>query len=817
MRHLSFLFLLASVCQLSASASTFDNIKRYPNGAEIRLDDSLLRIEFTTQRIVHVRATKNESWSKEKSLMLAGSERPVCRIEAEQSGQTLKLSSSELVVVVSLETGAISYHCPDGKLLATEAESPRSFREVDVVKSLPVTDSIRKVQTVDGEREVAGRYEVKKDRRAWEAMVQFKLAADEALYGLGFDEQDDLNLRGKSKRLYQHNMRIVVPSLVSTKGYGLLFDAYCAMSFEDNERGMSMSFDVVDQLDYYFIYGPDMDGVVSGYRELTGRATLMPKWAYGYVQSKERYATQDDLLNTLSEFRRRQIPIDVIVQDWNYWKPNCWGSFVPEESRYPDLTAMCERVHEQNAHIMISIWPNPSDIDEPGREIRKAGYMLSGSSYVDFFNEAAGDMYFDYVWQYLGRHGIDSWWCDSTEPEVKDWGERERPTNADELNINGLANIIDPQLLNAYGLADSQMFYDNWRKQTKNKRLVNLTRSGFAGSQAVGAVVWTGDISANWSTLAQQVAAMLNFSASGNPYVTTDIGAFFVRKQGQWFRNGDYDRGSEDLGYRELYTRWLQFGSFLTMFRSHGTDTAREPWRFGEPGTPFYDSIVSAIDLRYRLMPHFYSLGAKLYHENSSFVRPVAFDYPSDINTHDLKTQMLVGESIMVCPVLKPMYYEAGSKPLDNASKTIEVYLPQGTWFDFLSEKQLAGGKTITVEAPISRIPIYVKSGNILPMGPKLQYADEKPSAPIELRVYPGADAEYLFYEDAGDGWGYENGEFSTAKFTWDDDERKLTIGARKGSFDGMLKEREINVVVVGEGKKATVNYKGQLVTAPCN
>jgi alpha-D-xyloside xylohydrolase len=803
------------LCQHAAFAAIRD-VHETGRGIEYRVDDTRLKVTFVTDRIVHVAATRNEDWSSSAHPMLAQvAERPG-PVVASDEGDARVLRSAQVSVAVNRATGALVFRDAAGAVLLREdAAAPRAFERVAVLKSVPDPATVSIVKTVDGDRQVAGQYVQKKDRDAWKATARFRLRDDEGLYGLGFDETADLDLRGKTKRLYQHNLRIVIPFVVSTRGYGILFDTYSALTFDDGKAGTAVTSDVVDDLDYYFILGPSMDGAIAGYRQLTGAASMLPRWAYGYVQSKERYKTQDEVVDTVKAFRRRRIPLDLIVQDWNYWTPDHWGSPVPEAARYPDLAAMTKGVHDLNAHVMISIWPNPSPLDAPGKELKEGGYLSGGTPYVDFFRPEAAAVYFRNVWKYLGRYGIDAWWCDSTEPEVADWTwDPKRSDHADEINVAGLARVMDPQYLNAYALVDAQNFMRNWRRQAPDRRLVNLTRSAYPGSQAAGAVAWTGDTAAKWSVFAQQVAAVQRYSASGNPYVTFDIGAFFTARGRPWFMDGDYDKGAADLGYRELYTRWLQFGVFLPMFRSHGTDTPREPWHFGAPGTPFYDAIVDAIQLRYRLLPAIYSQAGLVHLRGASFIRPVAFAFPDDPRTLDLKTQMLFGDGIMVSPVTAPTYYAAGSTPIEGAAHTRDVYLPAGTWFDFWTGERLDGGRTVTVAAPISRIPLHVKAGSIVPMGPAVQYASERPDAPVELRIYPGADGDYTYYEDAGEGWGYERGEYALTRMRWDDAARKLTIGARSGTFPGMKTRRRFKVVVVGrDGKPVDVTYDGRAMT----
>lgn len=818
------LFFSMLIPCVDAAAAAIQDVRAIDAGIEYTANETRTRVTFVTDRIVRVTATINREWSAAPSLMRAAVAEAPGKIMSSDEGDARLLRSKNLTVKLNRTTGALAFLDAAGRPLLREDEaSPRRFEKVPVVKSVADPATITRIKTVDGERQAIGSYVQKKDRDAWKATARFRFEDDEALYGLGFDESTDLNLRGKTKRLYQHNLRIVVPFIVSTRGYGLLFDSYSALTFSDGKDGASVTSDVVDDLDYYVILGPSMDGAIAGFRQLTGAATMPPRWAFGYVQSKERYKTQGELIETVKEFRRREIPLDVIVQDWNYWQPGRWGSPVPEAQRYPDLGQMTQAVHDLHAHVMISVWPNPSPLDPPGKELQQGGYTSAGTDYVDFFRREAADVYFRNIWKYLGRHGIDAWWCDSTEPEVADWtGDSKRAENADDLNIRGLSRVMDPQFLNAYALVSSQSLLRNWRVAAPDKRLLNLTRSGYAGSQATGAVVWTGDTSAKWPAFLREITAVQSYSASGTPYVTTDIGAFFVRRDKPWFWNGDYEAGVADLGYRELYTRWLQFGAFLPMFRSHGTDTPREPWRFGEPGTPFYDSILQFIRLRYRLLPFIYSQAGLVHAHGASFIRPVAFAFPEDPRTHDLKTQMLFGDGIMVSPVTSPMYYTAGSKPVDGVAKSRDVYLPKGTWIDFWTGQTLAGGRTITVDAPISRMPIHVRAGSLIPIGPVVRHASEQIDAPIELRVYPGADGEYTYYEDAGDSWGYERGEYALITMRWNDTSRKLVIGQRQGSFPSMPAKRLFKIVIVGTheghgveagGKAIDVLYDGSAVT----
>ena len=791
------LLCLMSMGPITAPAAVV-HVRPHSRVASLQLTEGRLQVDFVTDRIARVRATRNADWAQKPSLMRVEVAEVPGRIRVKESSDAVELRSAKLVIRIDRASEAVSYFDPDGKpLLAEHPAQPRTFERVDVIKSLPDPATVTKETTVDGERERVGKYIQRKDRKAWRGKVSFRFAEDEALYGLGFDETSDLNLRGATKRLYQHNLRILVPSLVSTRGYGLLFDAYSAMTFADGAGGGSMTFDVIDDLDYTFIAGPDMDGAVSGYRQLTGEAAMLPRWAHGYVQSKERYKTQDELVATVKEFRDRKIPLDVIVQDWNYWISSQWGGDL-DTARYPDIAKMIRDIHEQDARVIISLWPNPSDRSAAGKALKDAGYTLAGTPFIDFSRPEARKLYWETAaWKPFGQHGMDGWWCDSTEPEIADW-QKDRPADPDSANIAGLAKIIDPQYLNAYGLWSGIGIFENQRAAAPDRRVLNLTRSTYAGGQRTGSMVWTGDIAASWETLAKEVASLQSISAAGYPYVTTDIGAFFVARKSQWFWSGQFDKGVADLGYRELYTRWLQFGAFLPMFRSHGTDTPREPWRFGEPGTPFYDAIVGTIHLRYRLLPHFYSLSGRVSRQNASWIRPLAFSFSADVATHDLKTQFMVGDELMIAPVLAPMLYGRGSAPVKDAAGSVDVYLPKNSaWIEFWTGRAMSGGQTVKADAPLSHSPLFVKAGAILPLGPRVQHSGEALSAPLELRVYPGADGSYLLYEDAGEGWGYQQGQHSVIPITWNDKRRELTIGAIRGGFPGMLKEREFQIVLV--------------------
>ena len=636
---------------------------------------------------------------------------------------------------------------------------------------------------------------------------------------MGSHEEGNLNLRGTHQYLYQQNMKAVVPVLVSTKGYGILFDSYSLMKFHDDQHGSYIWTDVDDEMDYYFMYGPDFDQIVSEYRYLTGKAPLFPKWTFGYVQSKERYTTQDELISVVKEYRERQIPLDLIVLDWMSWPGNKWGQKTFDPERFPNPTKMIEKIHDLNAKFMISIWPIMNNDGENQLEMKEKGYLLGNQANYDAFNEDARKLYWKQAKEGLFSHGIDAWWCDCTEPFEADWGGEVKPEPETRLQINTEESkkYLDPGYINAYSLLHSKGLYEGQRETTDSKRVVNLTRSAYGGQQKYGAITWSGDIAANWKTLRTQIADGLNMTVTGIPYWTSDIGAFFVRGGAEWFRDGHYEDGVEDLGYRELYTRWLQYGTFLPLFRSHGTDTPREVWRFGEPGTIFYDTIVKYIKLRYKLLPYTYSVAGWVTHNDYTMMRNLAFDFRNDHKAHNIKDQYMFGPSFLVNPVTEPMYYHSNSVKIEAASKMRQVYLPEGSdWYDFWTDQRFSGGQSIEAKADLETMPLYVRSGSIVPIGPDLQYSSEPTKEPLQLKIYPGRDGEFLLYDDEGDNYNYEKGDYSTILLEWEDTEQRLIINARKGEFSGMNQSIELLVSLVDKNsansERKIVYYDDQII-----
>lgn len=719
----------------------------------------------------------------------------------EETDNELILITSKLCLKMNKTTASIRYFDSMGKLLLQEREyESRVLEEYDSYQSIFTTDTkIEVVDTPDGKKEVIKDAPKIFDKKLYRSRLFLKWQDGEALYGLGQHEVGNINLRGSTVYLHQANMKIAIPMVVSSLGYGLLMDTYAPMIFQDQEEASYLYTEADEELDYYFIYGENIDGVVRGYRFLTGKAVMLPKWAFGFIQSQERYESAQELEKTVDEFRRRQIGLDAIVLDWCSWEGNLWGQKTLDEKRFPEPATMLSNLHHNNAKLMISIWPNMSHDCENYKEFKELGLLLPGSNIYNPFVSEGRELYWKQAKEGLFDYGIDAWWCDSSEPFTPEWnhmGEPEASTMYHEY-CNTASKHIPTELMNSFGLYHSKAIYEAQRKDTQDKRVVNLTRSGYTGSQRYGVILWSGDISASWGTLRQQIVAGLNLCVSGLPYWTLDIGAFFVKRGIQWFWNGNYENGLEDLGYRELFTRWYQYGAFLPIFRSHGTDVRRELWNFGEPGDMFYDALLKANHLRYKLIPYIYSMASKVWRDDYTIYRMLAFDFSEDEVAREINDQFMFGDSIMVCPVVNPMYYEIGSKPIDSEEKSRKVYLPKGVdWYDFWDNKYYKGGQTIVTDAPIDKIPLFVKAGSILAISQVMNYVDERPDDPIMINVYIGKDAEFELYSDDGDNYNYEDGSYDLNKFIWSEEKQELCAYNKFGqSLELELSSYQISII----------------------
>ncbi len=777
-----------------------------PRGLTLRLDRGLLALEPRSARTLRVRYTLGRSFSDEPSLMVVDEEPAVVVPFDVQAGEhDLVLSTEALSVKIGRDGAALTYHDRDGRLLVREpAGGGKSLQPIDVeVSVFDGATAVESDATVDGLHMDTVDVRTVVDRQAYQATLRLTPADDEALYGLGSHEEGLFNLRGQQQYLYQHNLKVAVPVLVSSRGVGVLVDCASLMRFEDGDAGASLWCDVVDELDYYVMVGPELDEVVAELRELTGRAAMLPRWALGYIQSKERYETAAELVDVAREFRRRDLPLDGIVLDWKSWTGDLWGQKSLDPERFPDPAGLMAELHALHAHLMVSVWPVMRAGGDDWTELSEAGYLLGDRATYDAFDTDARACFWRQSERGLFRHGVDAWWTDSTEPFEDDWRGPVKPDAEERMwrNTAAAKRYLDPGRINAYSLLHAQGIYEGQRGTGSDKRVLNLTRSAYPGQQRFGTVTWSGDVTASWETLRRQVPEGLNFCSTGMPYWTTDIGAFFVAHRPEnWFWAGDFDAGVDDLGYRELYLRWFQYGAWLPMFRAHGTDTPRELWRFGEPGDAMYDALVAALRLRYRLLPYLYSLAGWTTQRHYTMLRSLVFDFREDPLVLDIGDQFMCGPAFLVAPVYEPMCWGPGSTPLHGTSGERPVYLPAGSgWYALDSDRQLTGGQWIDAAAPLAHIPVFVRAGSIVPMGPVRQYVDELPEAPLEIHVYPGRDVTFTLYEDEGDGHAWEGGAFSTIELAWNDAARCLSVGPRAGRYRGMPEERELMVVVHGQ------------------
>lgn len=572
-------------------------------------------------------------------------------------------------------------------------------------------------------------------------------------------------------------------------------------NFDKNK--FSLYSEVADQIDYYFIAGENLDGVIEGYRNVTGKAPMMPKWALGFWQCRERYKTQEELLNVVKEFRKRQIPLDNIVQDWFYWKEDDWGSHEFDSTRFPDPEGMVKELHNNlHAKIMISVWPKfyvgtdhfnifkekgwlyMRNVEKGQRDWVGPGYV---STFYDPYSEGARKLFWSQINEKLYSKGFDAWWLDSVEPDLQSNLSREETI----LRIGPTALGSASRYLNTYSLMNCKAVYEGQRETNPDSRVFILTRSAFAGQQRYSAATWSGDVAARWYDLKAQVSAGLNFSLSGIPYWTTDIGGFAVEPRFEKPNKKDLEE------WRELQTRWFQFGTFCPIFRSHGQFPFREIFNIAPDNHPAYQSMVAYNKLRYRLMPYIYSLTGMVTQNDYTIMRPLVMDFNNDKKCAEVGDQFMFGPSLLINPIVE---YKARKR---------SVYLPAGNgWYDLKAGKFFAGGKTVTADAPYTDIPIYVKAGSIIPCGPEIQYSDEKPADPIRLFVYTGSDGSFILYEDENVNYNYEKGKFSIIPFTYNEENRTLTIGNRQGDFPGMLSSRTFEIVWIGKGKPSGLDFE---------
>ena len=805
---LSLLMIFAMIVQAQSYQKTDLGIK-------VKINSTDVEIQFYGPSTVRVLKSPVGNPFKKESLSVIKKPQAT-KLAISQQGDIVSLKSDKLKVDVDAKSGKISYFTLAGIQLLSEKESGATFTDFD--------DAGSKTYTIN---------------------QSFSLDKDEDIYGLGQQQRGKLSLRNARIYMVQGNTDDYVPFLVSTKGYGLFWDNYSPTVFEDKPERTSFKSDVGDCIDYYFMFGGNIDGSIADMRDLTGQSPMFPLWTFGYWQSKERYKSQNELVGVVKKYREIGVPLDGIIQDWQYWGNNyLWNSMEFLNSEFPNPKKMVEDIHNMNAHLIISIWSSFGPQTKQYREMKPKGMLLnfgtwpqsgletwppnreypSGVEPYDAYNPEARDIYWKYLNKGLFSVGIDGWWMDSTEPDHLDF----KPSDFDIQTYLGSFRKVR----NAFPLMAVGGVAEHQRAASSDKRVFILTRSAFAGQQRYGANTWSGDVNSSWQTLRNQIPAGLNFCMSAIPYWNTDIGGFFA---GAYNRNWNDGSGAKNPSFQELYVRWLQFGAFTPMMRSHGTDIPREIYNFGKKGEPIYDAIAKSINLRYSLLPYIYSTAWSVTNSQSTMMRALVMDF-NDKNVRDMNDEYMFGKSILVAPVIHAQYTpetilksntETGwdKKDSDNEnkstavyftqSKSTKVYLPErADWYDFWTNEKINGGQEIAKSTTIDEIPLYIKAGSIIPFGPQVQYATEKKWDKLEIRVYPGVNGEFTLYEDENDNYDYEKGIYSTINFTWNDAKKMLTINDRKGSFPGMLTTRKFNIVIVAAGKKIdkAVTYSGKKV-----
>ncbi len=761
-----------------APSRKIERVNKEKNYTEFVSDYSKLRLSFRTPSIAEIKISRGEFDKLNKPGVIAKDYFDGYSMKEEAC--FYKAETAELTVLISKADSSVSFYDKKGQLLFKEKEkAPVEFEEYDTYVLSGEDSKTEVIQTPDGEktviRDAVKMFNGKANHITWHPRFD-----REAIYGLGQHEEGYGNLRGKTVYVHQANRKIAIPMFVSTKGYGILMDTYSPMIFNDTVSEPYIYNESAHEWNYYFIAGlgnseagkSSMDRVIEGYRYLTGKASMLPKWAFGYVQSKERYENEQQILDTVKKSRELGLGMDCIVLDWISWEDGKWGQKTFDKSRFGHAKEMIDTLHDSNVHFMISVWPTSDPSSDNYAEFKEKDLLLKASSLYNPFKKEGRETYWKQLNEEHWPSGVDSWWCDSSEPITPEWSVKTRPEPSVLYNTycRELGLRTTDELSNSFSFYHAQGIYEGQRcemekekavnPQYREKRVCNLTRSAYTGQQRFGTIMWSGDIAASWKTLSEQIGSGLNFCASGIPYWTVDVGAFFVKPGDYWYWDGDYENPESDLGYRELYTRWYQWAAFLPVFRCHGTDVDREMWVFGREGEPFYDAMVKANRLRYELMPYIYSEAGKSWLNDGSIMKNLAFSFADDENVWDITNQYMFGESIMVCPVTEAMYYEAGSIPIEK-KRSRKVYLPKGTaWYDFYDKTRYEGGCWVDAEAPIDRIPLFVKENSIIPMTEAALSTAEQ-DKDIRNEVFGEGECFYDMYSDSGDGYDYEKGEYS--------------------------------------------------------
>ena len=928
---------------------------------------SQIRLQVVGDRIIRVQATAEQSFRNKQSLIIVP-QNSKAQYKVEEQGDDLIITTAAMRAVLNEATGQITfYDLKDQVLLKEVAQGGKTFK--------PFTVPDREIGV-----DIAKVPEAQKHGWSWRAL--FDSPDNEAFYGLGQHQSEELNMKGKNEDLFQYNTKVSVPFVISNKNYGILWDSYsysrwgnpddylqlnrafklydkdgkegqltgtyvdkngqkivrgedsiyfeyampetseicnktdkggiqnlpkgfalngskvvyegyveaptnsfyqfilyyagymkiyidgklvvperwrtawnpnsykfetaiqkgkktpiriewqpdgdvsycglrvAAPRSEAEKNQLSIWSEMSPDMDYYFIAGKNMDEVISGYRTLTGKAPVYPKWVLGFWQSRERYQSSKDIEENMKKFRDLKIPVDNIVQDWNYWKLDSWGSHEFESARYPNPQAMLDSVHALHGRFMISVWPKFYDTVKNYKELDAKGWMYHQAikddihdwlgfrgSFYDAYDAGARKMFWRQMDENLYtkyKFGIDAWWMDASEPNVRDC----TPMWYRKALSGPTALGTSTEYFNAYSIVNADAIYNGQRSVNPNQRVFLLTRSGFAGEQRYSTATWSGDIATRWEDMRAQMTAGLNYSMAGLPFWGMDQGGFcvenrYVAAQQEFDKTGKENADLKE--WRELQARWNQFGCFVPLYRTHGQWPLREVWNIAPADHPAYKTIVAYDKLRYRLMPYLYSMAGMVHLKDYTMMRGLVMDFNGDEKVLDIKDQWMFGSALMACPVGEYQKYSR------------EVYLPkQKGWYDFYTGAYHAGGQTIVADAPYDKIPVFIPEGAILPIGPEMQWSDEKKPELIDLYVYAGKDGSYTLYEDEGTNYNYEKGKYAVIDFKYDDARKQVTIGARKGSFDGMLQKRRFNIILVDQKKQQGVNLakspKGKVV-----
>jgi alpha-D-xyloside xylohydrolase len=725
------------------------SVAQQADGALFTMKTGMLRVQVCADSVIHIVYSPTSAFPDAPLYIVTKTSWPATQWTLQTSDKDVTLTTARMKITITRA---------DGRILFSDGAGKKLFQEDD-----------RSMTPVDVNGESTYRSEI--HYNLWDST--------EGFYGLGQHQAGVWNYHGESVELSQDNTNISVPFFVSSNGYGILWNNASQSRFNNRFlHALYLSSDVAGTIDYYFLYGPDFDRIIAGYRDLTGPAPLFGKWAYGFWQCKNRYTSQDEILGVAHKYRALNIPVDNIVQDWFWWKTMGEPVF---NKNYPDPPGMIADLHQNHFHVMFSFWPSFDPGSPVYDEMNRQGFFIAhtvvpgfhpaGHALYDAFNPAARVYYWNLLDQ-LFKIGADAWWLDTDEPETE--GQETNILMTNKVAIGSGARYAD-----MFPLMTTTGVYQGQRAVTDQKRVFILSRSAFAGAQRNSITAWSGDVETNWLNFARQIPAGLNFELSGLPYWTTDIGGFVT---------GNPD----DPAYRELFVRWFEYGTFCPIFRVHGTRVpdVNELWSYG----PDAQKILTDYDrLRYRLLPYIYSVAWKITNEGYTPMRALVMDFPGDVRARNIGDQFMYGPAILVNPVTEP------------GATSRHLYLPNAKWYDFWTGRAVMGGSAIDAAAPLDRMPLYVRAGSILPMGPELQYSTEKPEDPIELRVYAGANGNFTLYEDENDTYDYEKGAYATIPFVWDDAAKTLTIGDRAGKFPGMLESRTFRIVFVSDGHGAGI------------